>query len=66
MAGIGPSLSIGAKLVLKDFIVARGVAMLTPKSVEVLGGKVEVWDKKWKAERKKVLKERAGWVEAAT
>lgn len=66
VSGIGPNLSIGAKLILKDFVVARGVAMLTPKSVEVLGGKVEVWDKKWKEERKKVLKERAGWVEAAT
>lgn len=61
--GIGPALAIGAKVVLRDVVVARGVILLTPRGVEVLGGKVEVWDKKWKEERKKVLKERAGWVE---
>jgi RecQ-mediated genome instability protein 1 len=64
--GIGPALSIGSKVVLRDLVVARGVILLVPLGVEVLGGKVEVWDKKWREERKKVLKERAGWTEAAT
>jgi RecQ-mediated genome instability protein 1 len=63
VVGVGPSMAIGAKLVLRDFVVARGVVMLEPRSVEVLGGKVEVWDKKWREEKKKVLKERAGWSE---
>lgn len=53
-------MSIGAKLVLKNVIVARGVALLEPKGVEVLGGKVEAWDKKWRAERKEVLRRKAG------
>ncbi|KAF7845859.1 hypothetical protein BT93_L0305 [Corymbia citriodora subsp. variegata] len=57
------SLSIGAKIVLRDFTVARGVIMLTPRSALVLGGKIEAWDKKWKDDRKKVLKEKAGWRE---
>lgn len=64
--GIGPAMSIGAKLVLRDLVVARGVILLAPQSVEILGGKVEVWDKKWREDRKKVLKERAGWTEAGT
>lgn len=59
--GIGvQQMSIGAKLVLRNVVVARGMALLEPKSVEVLGGKVEVWDKKWRAERKEVLKRKAG------
>lgn len=58
--GVDVSLAIGAKLVLTDVSVARGVVMLEPKCVEVLGGKVEAWDRKWREERKKVLKEKAG------
>ncbi|KAF2481461.1 hypothetical protein BDY17DRAFT_326149 [Neohortaea acidophila] len=52
-------LSIGAKLVLRDLLVARGVVLLAPNGVEVLGGKVEAWDTKWKAERKAALKGKA-------
>lgn len=62
--GIGLSqLAIGAKLVLRDFTVARGVIMLERKGVEILGGKVDAWDKKWKADRKENLKRKAGWTE---
>lgn len=61
VSGIGlPQLSIGAKLVLKNVTVARGVVLLEPKGVEVLGGKVDVWHKKWKSERKETLKRKAG------
>ena len=64
--GIGvQQLGIGAKLVLRDVVVARGVLLLEPKGVEVLGGKVEVWDKKWRAERKDVLKRKAGMEDGA-
>ena len=58
--GVSVGMSIGAKLVLRDFEVARGVILLEPKCVEVLGGKVDAWDRKWREERKKVLKEKAG------
>jgi RecQ-mediated genome instability protein 1 len=58
-------LAIGAKLVLRDVMVARGVIMLEPKGVEVLGGKVDAWDRKWRAERKETLKRKAGMRDAA-
>lgn len=48
-------LSIGAKLVLKDIIMARGMAMLTPETVTLLGGKIEAWDSTWRQKRKEVL-----------
>lgn len=59
--GVNVSMAIGSKLVLKDFIVARGVTMMTARGTTVLGGKVDAWDKKWREDRKKVLKEKAGW-----
>jgi RecQ-mediated genome instability protein 1 len=58
--GVSVGMSIGAKLVLRDFEVARGVILLEPRCVEVLGGKVDAWERKWREERKKVLKEKAG------
>jgi RecQ-mediated genome instability protein 1 len=58
--GIDVGMAIGTKLVLKDVSVARGVIMLEPRCVEVLGGKVDAWDRKWREGRKKVLKEKAG------
>lgn len=48
-----PGMFIGCKLLLKPGTsVRRGVVMLRPEDCVVLGGKVEAWDKKWKAERK--------------
>jgi len=61
--GIGVQMAIGSKLVLKEFTVARGVILLELRNAEVLGGKVDAWDKKWRDDRKKVLKEKAGWTE---
>jgi len=58
--GVDVGMSIGTKLVLRDVSVARGVIMLEPRCVEVLGGKVDAWDRKWREGRKKVLKEKAG------
>lgn len=58
--GVGVQMSIGTKLALKDVTVARGVLLLEPRYVEVLGGKVDAWDKKWRAERKEALKRKAG------
>ena len=48
-------LSIGAKLVLKDITVARGIVLLTPDTVTLLGGKVEAWDTTWRQQRKENL-----------
>lgn len=62
--GLGVHMPIGAKLVLKDLVVARGVILLEPRNVDLLGGKVDAWDKKWREERKAVLKEKAGMREA--
>jgi RecQ-mediated genome instability protein 1 len=58
-------LSIGTKLLLKNAVVARGVILLEPKCVEMLGGKVDAWDKKWRDERKARLKAAAGVVVAS-
>lgn len=62
--GINVQMNIGSKLVLKDVVLARGVILLQPKGVEVLGGKVETWEKKWRSERKETLKRKAGMSEA--
>lgn len=45
-------LPIGAKIVLKNATVARGMVLLTPECVTLLGGKVEVADKTWREGRK--------------
>ena len=48
-----PGMFIGCKLLLKPgTLVRRGIVMLNPDSCVVLGGKVEAWDRKWKAGRK--------------
>lgn len=56
--GVALTMGIGCKLVLRRATVARGVIMLDPASTEVLGGKVDAWDKSWKAARKDVLREK--------
>ncbi|KAF2769115.1 hypothetical protein EJ03DRAFT_272811 [Teratosphaeria nubilosa] len=58
--GVNENMPIGTKLVLQNFVVARGVILLEPRNVEMLGGKVDAWDKKWREERKQALKQKAG------
>ena len=58
--GFGVQMSMGSKLMLRDVAVSRGVILLNPKSVDLLGGKVDVWDKQWRSERTEVLKRKAG------
>lgn len=55
--GIGDDgMNIGMKVVLKEgTIIRRGVVMLIPRTVVVLGGKIEAWDKGWKEGRKERL-----------
>lgn len=51
-------LSIGAKLVLQNATVARGMVLLNPGCVTLLGGKIDALDRPWKEDRKKRLLER--------
>ncbi|KIV96368.1 hypothetical protein PV10_00249 [Exophiala mesophila] len=54
--GEDPGTFIGVKLLLSPgTLVRRGMVMLTPDTCVVLGGKVDAWDKKWKADRKATL-----------
>jgi len=54
--GVGGETAIGAKMVLRNVIVARGVVMLEAKGVVWLGGKIEEMDKAWREGRKGRLK----------
>jgi RecQ-mediated genome instability protein 1 len=54
--GVGGGMAMGAKMVLRDVLVARGVVMLDGRSCAVLGGKIEDVDRKWKEGRKERLK----------
>jgi RecQ-mediated genome instability protein 1 len=60
VVGIGMNMNIGAKLVLKDVLVARGVLLLEPNTVTVLNGKIDELHKKWKEKRKDALRAAAG------
>lgn len=53
---VGVGMSIGCKVVLKNALVARGVALLEPATAVVLGGKIEELHKAWKEGRKAELK----------
>ncbi|KAI8939574.1 hypothetical protein NX059_003338 [Plenodomus lindquistii] len=53
--GLNLSMAMGAKLMLKNVDVRRGVVMLEPGNVQVLGGKLEALDKAWKEGRKDKL-----------
>jgi RecQ-mediated genome instability protein 1 len=57
--GIDLNIGIGTKLMLKDVTVARGVVLLEPKNVTVLGGKIEDLHNRWKEGRKEALKDAA-------
>ena len=50
--GLNTGMTMGVKLVLKNIDVRRGVIMLEPRNVQILGGKLEALDKAWKAGRK--------------
>jgi RecQ-mediated genome instability protein 1 len=54
--GINLNMNIGTKLVLRDVTVARSTVLLDPKSVAVLGGKIEDMHKRWEEGRKEALK----------
>ncbi|RAR04669.1 RecQ mediated genome instability protein Rmi1 [Stemphylium lycopersici] len=53
--GINTNMTMGTKLLLRNVHVRRGVLMLEPSNVQVLGGKLEALDKAWKEGRKERL-----------
>jgi RecQ-mediated genome instability protein 1 len=49
-------ISIGAKIVLQpNTLVRRGMVMLDPQTVKILGGKIDSWDRAWRKARKESL-----------
>ncbi|KAJ5520191.1 hypothetical protein N7463_000644 [Penicillium fimorum] len=56
-------LAIGAKLLLRNPSVARGMVLLSPESVTLLGGKIETMDKPWREGRKVRLLEKTAGIE---
>lgn len=56
-------LAIGAKLLLRNPSVARGMVLLSPGSVTLLGGKIEALDKPWREGRKARLLEKTAGIE---
>jgi RecQ-mediated genome instability protein 1 len=53
--GLNTNTPMGTKLVLRNVDVRRGVVMLEPGNVQILGGKLEALDKAWKDGRKERL-----------
>lgn len=54
--GVGLGMSMGSKILLSNAIVARGVVLLEPGTMKILGGKIEALHKAWKENRKVELK----------
>ncbi|MCJ1358123.1 MAG: hypothetical protein MMC33_008121 [Icmadophila ericetorum] len=54
--GVSLSMSIGSKMVLRNVMIARGVALLEPATTILLGGKIELLHKHWRENRKVDLK----------
>lgn len=49
-------MQIGCKLLLqKGCLVRRGLVMLVPENVTVMGGRIDIWDQKWREGRKAQL-----------
>jgi RecQ-mediated genome instability protein 1 len=53
--GLNTNTAMGTKLLLHNIDIRRGVAMLEPGNVQILGGKLEALDKAWKEGRKERL-----------
>lgn len=57
---VGRRVSMGVKMMLQNAVVARGVVLLSPESCVVLGGRIEVLEKRWNEGRKEELKRQVG------
>ncbi|KAI9825313.1 MAG: hypothetical protein M1819_000559 [Sarea resinae] len=53
--GVGVAMNIGTKMLLRDVEVARGLVLLKPASVVLLGGKIEALHVQWRDGRKEAL-----------
>lgn len=53
--GVSLGMNIGLKMELRNVVVARGLVLLEPKSVVLLGGKIEAAHKTWREGRKAQL-----------
>lgn len=58
-------LAIGSKLLLRNATVARGMVLLNPGCVTLLGGKIEGLDTAWRQGRKARLLEKTAGLESA-
>lgn len=58
VTGLDSKTEIGAKLVVRQGIIARGMLLLEGRNVDYLGGKVSAWHEQWLAGRKEALKAR--------
>lgn len=54
--GISTNMNIGCKLSLRNVTVARGVVMLEPGTVTIMGGKIDALHKAWRDGRLERLK----------
>lgn len=54
--GVALGMSIGCKAVLRNITVARGVILLEPRSMTLLGGRIKTLHQAWKENRKAELK----------
>jgi RecQ-mediated genome instability protein 1 len=53
--GVNMGMAMGVKVLLRNVEVRRGVVMLEPGGMQILGGKIEGLDKSWKEGRKERL-----------
>jgi RecQ-mediated genome instability protein 1 len=53
--GVNMGMTMGVKVLLRNVEVRRGVVMLEPGGMQILGGKIEGLDKSWKEGRKERL-----------
>lgn len=51
------TMSIGCKVVVKNLVCARGVAMLDAGNTQMLGGEIRELNERWGRERKKMLQD---------
>ncbi|KAL8966669.1 MAG: hypothetical protein Q9183_003266 [Haloplaca sp. 2 TL-2023] len=54
--GVGLSMSMGCKILLKNVVVARGMLLMEPGNTTIVGGKIEALHEAWKKNRKSQLK----------
>lgn len=54
---MGITMAIGCKVVVRNLVVARGIAMLDGNNTTVLGGEIKELNEKWVKERKKMLQD---------